>query len=234
MKARILSLLPDEPAALARLWLNATDAARVCGVTVRQLTYWTDKGIIPSSSHDGRSYDVAALNKVVAIKRLMLTGLTLEKAALAMAEAAEAPTGPAVLTAGTRSAYVDGLIGVLEECRRNLPAYLALANLRRTADALATVGLDGLLARGGLPVEYVTARLNTAAFTLERLLDDLHAPVPVEASAAVDQVGQALGTGGGVLGAGQIGPQFTKEQGQGAVAMAHQGEHRVGQRAHEA
>src|SRR5512146_3319156 len=83
--------LPQEDELLARLWLNATDAAKVCGVTVRQLTYWTDKGIIPSHDASARSYDIAGLRKVVAIKRAMLAGYTLEKASQLLEELARDP-----------------------------------------------------------------------------------------------------------------------------------------------
>lgn len=192
LKPRILSLLPEERQALTRLWLNATDAARVCGVTVRQLTYWTDKGIIPSSSHSGRSYDVAALARVIAIDRAMAEGLTLEKAARLLEERA----GAAATDEQPVGAVIDALVASIEGYRRRLPAYLALANVRRAAAELAAVEVDALL--GSDPnadnrAQQVAARLNAVVDVVEKAVADLTAPLDVpEAAGEMAGVGSAV------------------------------------------
>ncbi len=71
---------------LGRLRLTAGKAAEVCGVTRRQLCYWTDKGIIPccnpSAGRDPsrRIYDFAGLRKTLMLKRLMDEGRGLRRA----------------------------------------------------------------------------------------------------------------------------------------------------------
>jgi len=146
-----INRLLEEDELLARLWLNATDAARVCGVTVRQLTYWTDKGIIPSHDASARSYDIAALRKVIAIKRAMVTGYTLEKATQLLedrasdAGAAERESG-ADEAAESVGAYLDGLVATVRAYRQALPACLALAALRRTLERLACGNVEHYLA----------------------------------------------------------------------------------------
>jgi len=69
-----------------RLRLTAGKAAELCGVTRRQLCYWTDKGIIPCvSGGNGRDssrriYDFNGLRKALALKRLMDEGRGLRRA----------------------------------------------------------------------------------------------------------------------------------------------------------
>ena len=181
MSTRLRNLMPNEREALSRLWLNATDAARVCGVTVRQLTYWTDKGIIASRSQGGRSYDVPALTKAIAIKRAMLAGYSLEKAAQ-MYESGSAPCPPAPDQApadsGALVAYIDGLAKAVADCRQLLPARLALGRLRRTVGLLDELDIDGLL--GAAPereeqARRVSSRLNQATDEVRRALEEITA-----------------------------------------------------------
>jgi len=75
---------PD--AVLGRLRLTAGKAAELCGVTRRQLCYWTDKGIIPCcGSPKGRDssrriYDFGGVCKTMMLKRLMDEGRGLRRA----------------------------------------------------------------------------------------------------------------------------------------------------------
>lgn len=75
---------PD--AVLSRLRLTAGKAAELCGITRRQLCYWTDKGIIPCcSSSEGRDptrriYDFGGVCKTMMLKRLMDEGRGLRRA----------------------------------------------------------------------------------------------------------------------------------------------------------
>jgi DNA-binding transcriptional MerR regulator len=69
-----------------RLRLTAGKAAELCGITRRQLCYWTDKGIIPCVSGGNtadisrRIYDLNGLCKALALKRLMDEGRGLRRA----------------------------------------------------------------------------------------------------------------------------------------------------------
>jgi DNA-binding transcriptional MerR regulator len=72
---------------LERLELGIGQAAQLCGVSIRQLSYWTDKGIIePSDQGGSRTYDYSAIQKVCLIKQALDHGYALE-GAVAEAEA---------------------------------------------------------------------------------------------------------------------------------------------------
>ena len=69
-----------------RLRLTAGKAAELCGITRRQLCYWTDKGIIPCCTGGNdrdplrRIYDFNGLSKVLMLKRIMDEGRGLRRA----------------------------------------------------------------------------------------------------------------------------------------------------------
>ncbi len=64
---------------IERLRLGIGQAAALCDVSIRQLSYWTDKGIItPVDEEKNRSYDYAALEKVALIKQALDQGYSLE------------------------------------------------------------------------------------------------------------------------------------------------------------
>jgi len=69
-----------------RLRLTAGKAAELCGITRRQLCYWTDKGIIPcvaggsTADVSRRIYDLNGLSKALVLKRLMDEGRGLRRA----------------------------------------------------------------------------------------------------------------------------------------------------------
>jgi len=82
-------LSPIDPfALLEKLQLTTGKAAEFCGVSRRQLCYWTDKGIISSINEgDGgedeasrRVYDFPALCKVLLIKQVLQQGRGLKRA----------------------------------------------------------------------------------------------------------------------------------------------------------
>jgi DNA-binding transcriptional MerR regulator len=74
----------DPSEVLDRLVLGIGQAAAVCGVSVRQLSYWTEKGFIaPVHHHKGRAYDYAALEKTWLIKDGLSQGYTLDGAVAA-------------------------------------------------------------------------------------------------------------------------------------------------------
>ncbi|HOF88684.1 MAG TPA: MerR family transcriptional regulator [Armatimonadota bacterium] len=66
---------------VSRLRLGIGQAASLCNVSIRQLSYWTDKGIItPVDEEKNRCYDYAALEKVALIKQALDQGFSLEGA----------------------------------------------------------------------------------------------------------------------------------------------------------
>ncbi len=66
---------------LERLELGIGQAAQLCGVSIRQLSYWTDKGIIkPSDQGGSRTYDYTSIEKVSLIKQALDQGYSLEGA----------------------------------------------------------------------------------------------------------------------------------------------------------
>lgn len=66
---------------VSRLRLGIGQAAALCNVSIRQLSYWTDKGIItPVDEEKNRCYDYASLEKVALIKQALDQGFSLEGA----------------------------------------------------------------------------------------------------------------------------------------------------------
>ena len=64
---------------LERLELGIGQAAHLCGVSIRQLSYWTDKGLIqPRGGGGSRTYDYPAIEKVCLIKQALDQGYSLE------------------------------------------------------------------------------------------------------------------------------------------------------------
>jgi len=67
---------------LEKLRLSIGEAARVTGVSVRQLSYWTAKGLVRALGTTGKKrYDFRALERISLIKRHLSEGYTLEDAA---------------------------------------------------------------------------------------------------------------------------------------------------------
>lgn len=63
------------------LHLGIGQTAALCGVSVRQLSYWTDKGIVQPVDEDrSRTYDYTAVEKVCLIKQGLDQGYSLEGA----------------------------------------------------------------------------------------------------------------------------------------------------------
>lgn len=66
---------------VSRLRLGIGQAAALCDVSIRQLSYWSDKGIIvPIEEEKNRSYDYNAIEKIALIKQALDLGFSLEGA----------------------------------------------------------------------------------------------------------------------------------------------------------
>ena len=102
------SLIGDSPASLSvadtLLWnvlphlqLNIAQTAVLCGISVRQLGYWTKQGYVAASGRGARRiYGLDALRRILAINSAMANGMSLRQAlrALSSQDADPAPGFP--------------------------------------------------------------------------------------------------------------------------------------------
>lgn len=81
-KGKRASLQPiDLTDLLEKLHLGIGQTALLCGVSIRQLSYWTDKGVIQAVDENrSRTYNFAAIEKVSLIKQALDQGYSLEGA----------------------------------------------------------------------------------------------------------------------------------------------------------
>jgi len=138
---------------LERLELGIGQAAQLCGVSIRQLSYWTDKGIVqPTDGGNSRTYDYPALKKVCLIKQALDQGYSLEgavteaEAFLAQKEKehkrlAGLPESELRKLIGARA---DKLHSFSDRIRRGLRTYRVSGDLGRMAASLT--GLENLIA----------------------------------------------------------------------------------------
>jgi DNA-binding transcriptional MerR regulator len=137
---------------LERLELGIGQAAHLCGVSIRQLSYWTDKGIVKPTDRSGsRTYDYLAIEKVCLIKQALDQGYSLEGAVseadgfLARRdrerrELEETPDEELQRLAGSRS---EKLGQFADRIRRGLRTYRVSGELGRMAASLG--GLEKLI-----------------------------------------------------------------------------------------
>jgi DNA-binding transcriptional MerR regulator len=129
---------------LDKLRLSIGEAARVTGVSVRQLSYWTQKGLVRASGAPGKKrYDFRSLERIVLIKRHLNEGYGLEDAAheadLALRQGtAEEPQQ----VIAQRLAELEELVGYL---RRRLAQGVPQAQLALTASKLSALDISGLV-----------------------------------------------------------------------------------------
>jgi len=134
---------------LERLELGIGQAARLCGVSIRQLSYWTDKGVIkPIERGSSRTYDYAAIVKVCLIKQGLDRGYSLE-GAVAEAEAflkqqQELAAVPEVDLRKHLLERGERLRGFADRIRRGLRTYRVSGDLGRLVASVS--GLEKLIA----------------------------------------------------------------------------------------
>ena len=133
---------------LDRLRLSIGEAARVTGVSVRQLSYWTQKGLVRALGTPGKKrYDFRALERIALIKRYLTAGHPLEEAAREAdrwqhaARAATLADEPQQVIA-QRLAELEELVSYL---RRRLAQGAPQAQLAQTASRLSQLDLSRLL-----------------------------------------------------------------------------------------
>jgi hypothetical protein len=67
--------------ALPELKLNIAQTATLCGISVRQLGYWTKQGYVTAVGRgDRRLYDLSALRRILGIRLAMQNGASLRQA----------------------------------------------------------------------------------------------------------------------------------------------------------
>lgn len=137
---------------IERLRLGIGQAAALCDVSIRQLSYWTDKGIItPVDEEKNRSYDYMALEKVALIKQALDQGYSLEGAVAEadsfmkrrdlerqrLATMPDTELEQYVMTQATQ------LQGLSEKIRREIRTYRVSGQLQGAASTLG--GVDRLI-----------------------------------------------------------------------------------------
>ena len=81
--------------ALPDLTLNIAQTAALCGISVRQLGYWTRQGYVTAQGQGARrTYGLEAVRRVLAIRKAMGGGASLRQA-LRLVSTLEAAPGPA-------------------------------------------------------------------------------------------------------------------------------------------
>jgi DNA-binding transcriptional MerR regulator len=72
---------PDRGAIWMRLSLNASQVAALCGVTLRQVIHWADRGYLPRASQDSGSFTGQAVDMCMLIKEARASGISHARAA---------------------------------------------------------------------------------------------------------------------------------------------------------
>ncbi|MBA3377044.1 MAG: MerR family transcriptional regulator [Actinobacteria bacterium] len=169
----------------ARLRLSAAEAARVCSVTPRQLTYWAKKGHVKPSTENGHDYDLYAMEKVIRIRQALEKGHSLEKAAQLveqeLAGLASEAERLAALAAGDLEEELkrrlEGLEERVEQLRRSVGSTLTIARLRKAVVTLARLENEGTLHAAtvgpGEDARAIVLRLGRAVDELESLLREV-------------------------------------------------------------
>lgn len=161
--------LPASPAADVLLWgalphlhLNIAQTALLCGVSVRQLGYWTKQGYVTASGRGARRmYGLDALRRVLAIKAAMANGASLRQALRTLPEAigaAGTPPGDGtrlVLDAPAAAVSASPTPKVVEALSAELLALFA-ANRHTRDDAL---GLAVKVGRSSTDIRVAAERL---------------------------------------------------------------------------
>lgn len=73
--------LPDRGAMWMRLSLNASQVAALCGVTLRQVIHWADRGYLPRASAESGAFTGQAVDMCMLIKEARTRGISHSRAA---------------------------------------------------------------------------------------------------------------------------------------------------------
>lgn len=177
-------LVENDAEILGRLRLSAAEAARVCGVTPRQLIYWTKKGLIRPSRDGQDDYDIHALEKVIRVRRALGQGLSLERAgqhvehelAQQAAELERLVAMDGETLEGELRQRLERLEVRVSQLRHALPVAMTLVRLRRAVASLVRLESKGALndpPGGAETAALLTARLGRAVDEIESLVREV-------------------------------------------------------------
>ncbi len=164
----------------AKVDFSTEQLARMCAVSRRQLSYWTQKGIIPAQG----SYNLATVEKVILIRRQLAAGSSLRRAVdhveRRLGEFSRFETAAKELPAEQADGICAAQLARIEDALRSIQA--ALPNLaaeerRQVAARLAALQLEQVLDNGiaALPASDLLVALGRAVQHLELLREDLRA-----------------------------------------------------------
>src|SRR5438309_9894753 len=133
---------------LDKLRLSIGEAARMTGVSVRQLSYWTQKGLVRALGTPGKKrYDFRALERVALIKRHLNEGYSLDQAAREAERWQRARHSPEVIAQSLAE-----LEEVVLYLRQRLAQATTKAQLASTARQLSLLDVASLLAEHATPM----------------------------------------------------------------------------------
>ena len=151
--------------ALPDLTLNIAQTAALCGISVRQLGYWTRQGYVEASGQGARRvYGLGALRRVLSIRKAMEAGSSLRQALRQVADAVPPMVSPATSAASPLPPQSSAVSRSLEaffaanthtrDHAGGLAVKLGWAedDVRRAADALCASGLLACSVCQGLTV----------------------------------------------------------------------------------
>lgn len=181
----MLEFLPSfERSVLSRLGLNASEAARVCSITPRQLKYWTRKGHVPTIDDSEQCYGFPSLERAVLIKEAMSHGHTLDTAGRIVTNTlAEVAEEERKLDALSEEDLRNAITGFMEQVERRiaillveLPNYLTLFHLGESALPVDRGRLERFFREN--PYSFDTAegialRVGHTTEEVQRILEDL-------------------------------------------------------------
>ncbi|MBV8086616.1 MAG: MerR family transcriptional regulator [Chloroflexi bacterium] len=135
---------------LEKLRLSVGEAARVTGASVRQVSYWTQKGLVRAiGTPTKRRYDFRALERIALIKQHLAEGYALEEAAREADRLQRAARAAKLALVQEPQELIQQRLAELEELvgylRRRLAQGAPRAQLASTADKLAQLDLRSLV-----------------------------------------------------------------------------------------
>lgn len=160
--------------ALPDLTLNIAQTASLCGVSVRQLGYWTKQGYITASGRGARRlYGPDALRRILAIRHAMKNGLSLRQSLRALDDGSLSLVPPASSRPALSPAAAQGSPLSPDEVEALASHLLGLFDgNKQTRDNAA--GLAVKLGRGAADVRGVAEHLaSQGALTRSQVGDEV-------------------------------------------------------------
>jgi len=130
---------------LDKLRLSIGEAARVSGISVRQLSYWTQKGLVRALGTPAKKlYDFRALERIALIRHNLSEGYGLEEAAREADRLLRLRTAAIVEPEAVISQRVAELEQLVQYLKGRLSQATSKAQLMSTANKLSQLNLAAL------------------------------------------------------------------------------------------